>query len=418
MSKTSWNGFHKRSLSERLQRISDWAGLSRSERDLLTAASGLPMDVAQGFVENVVGTFPLPLGVAVGFTVDDEDVVVPMAVEESSVIAAASHGAKMAAAGGGFVTESMNPVTIGQVELRDVPDPAGAASLVEAAAPHWIGQLHALIPGMVSRGGGIRAFRTRVLDGNRVVLHVHVDTRDAMGANVVNTLCEALCPLAVEVLGGRPGLRILSNLATERVVTARCTVPATALGGADVVRAIVEANDFALVDPYRAATHNKGILNGIDPLVIATGNDWRAVEAGAHAFAAMEGSYRALTQYHQNEEGDLEASLTLPMSLGVVGGVTRLHPVAQVCLKILGNPDAMRLARIAASVGLAQNLSALRALATTGIQEGHMRLHARNLALQAGLRGEAASRVAEQMVEEGQVSAKRARELAAKQSSV
>jgi hydroxymethylglutaryl-CoA reductase len=235
---------------------------------------------------------------------------------------------------------------------------------------------------MVKRGGGVVAIVARPLPGHRrLVVHLHVDTRDAMGANTVNALCESLGPAIAKAVRGRLGLRILSNLATERVVRARCTVPAAAVGGPDVVRAMVEANEFALADPYRAATHNKGILNGIDPVAIATGNDWRAVEAGAHAYAALGGSYKALTQYSRTRGGDLAVELALPLSVGTVGGVTRLHPTAAVCLKVLGSPDAVGLARIMAAVGLAQNLSAVRALSAEGIQAGHMALHEANLEL-------------------------------------
>jgi hydroxymethylglutaryl-CoA reductase len=305
-----------------------------------------------------------------------------MAVEESSVVAAASHGAKMAAAGGGFTTESMPPVTIGQVEVRGVADAEAAARIVAGKAKEWLAAANATIPAMVARGGGVRAIVARPLPAHRrLVVHLHVDTREAMGANTVNGLCEALGPRIAEAVGGRLGLRILSNLATERVVRARCTVPAAALGGKGVAAAMVEANDFALADPYRAATHNKGILNGIDPVAVATGNDWRAVEAGAHAYAALEGHYRALTSYSLTPAGDLRAELALPLSVGTVGGVTRLHPTAAACLKVLGSPDAVRLARILAAVGLAQNLAAVRALSAEGIQAGHMALHAGNLEL-------------------------------------
>ncbi|MCA1819036.1 MAG: hydroxymethylglutaryl-CoA reductase, degradative, partial [Halobacteriales archaeon] len=339
-------------------------------------------------------------------------VVVPMAVEESSVVAAASHGAKLAAAGGGFRTEVMDPVAIGQVELRDVRDVAAARRIVARKAKAWIATLNAAITSMVERGGGVRRIEARALGRRRLVLHLHVDTRDAMGANTVNTLCETLAPIAAEAVRGTVGLRILSNLADTRLATVRCTVPAEAVGGRAAVDAIVAANEFALDDPYRAATHNKGIMNGIDPVLVATGNDWRAVEAGAHAYAARDGRYMALTQYRRGKDGALEASLTLPLPVGVVGGVTRLHPTAQVVLKVLGSPDAARLAAIAASVGLAQNLAALKALAGEGIQAGHMRMHALNLALANGVPATRAGQVAQRMVREGNVSATRARELA------
>jgi hydroxymethylglutaryl-CoA reductase len=377
-----WSGFHKRSRTERLDLIAKHARLTAAERKVLGSAAGLGHDLAGSFIENAAGTFALPLGFAVGFVVDGRDVVVPMAVEESSVVAAASHGAKMAAAGGGFMTEAMPPVTIGQVEVRDVPDPTAAARRLAGKAKAWAAAANATIPAMVARGGGVRAIVVRALpEHGRVVVHLHVDTRDAMGANTVNSLCEAFGPRIAKAAGGRLGLRILSNLATERVVRARCTVPASAVGGRDVVAAMVEANDFALADPYRAATHNKGILNGIDPVAIATGNDWRAVEAGAHAYAALDGHYKALTRYSHGRSGDLEAELALPLSVGTVGGVTRLHPASAACLKVLGSPDAIGLARIMAAVGLAQNLSAVRALSAEGIQAGHMALHGSNLAL-------------------------------------
>ncbi|HEX2065980.1 MAG TPA: hypothetical protein VHI93_04125 [Candidatus Thermoplasmatota archaeon] len=275
----------------------------------------------------------------------------------------------------------MDPVTIGQVELRGVRDAAAARKAVARHRRAWMRLLDGHIPSMVQRGGGVRGIEVRTVGKGRLVLHLLVDTRDAMGANVTNTLCEALAPVAAEALGARAGLRILSNLADHRLATAACTVPAAALGGREAVAAIVAANRFALEDPYRAATHNKGILNGIDPVLIATGNDWRAVEAGAHAYAARTGAYRALTTYRKNKADDLEASLTLPMAVGTVGGVTRLHPTARACLRLLGEPDARRLAAVCASVGLAQNLAALKALAGEGIQRGHMALHASNLAL-------------------------------------
>jgi hydroxymethylglutaryl-CoA reductase len=287
----------------------------------------------------------------------------------------------MAAAGGGFRTEAMPPVTIGQVEVRDVGNVDEAMAKARKRSAAWVKEANALIPSMVQRGGGVRATVPRPVPGRRVVVHLHVDTRDAMGANVVNTVCEGLSARIARDLGGRPGLRILSNLATERLVAAQCTVPAEALGGAGVAQAMVEANDLARVDPYRAATHNKGILNGIDPVAIATGNDWRAVEAGAHAYAARDGQYRGLTELALTRRGDLDARLTLPLAVGTVGGVTRLHPTARVGLKLLGSPDAVGLARIMAAVGLAQNLSALRALSAEGIQAGHMALHQNNLRL-------------------------------------
>lgn len=380
-----WSGFYRLTPAERLARVAKERALSPADRAALCDGGALGLQHAASFIENAVGTFALPLGFAVGFQIDGQDIVVPMAVEESSVVAAASNGAKMAATGGGFTTTAMAPVTIGQVELRGVRDPAAAAKIVKTNAKAWMREFDATLPSMVRRGGGLRAIVPRVVGPSRLVVHLHVDTRDAMGANVVNTLCEHAAPLLAAAVNGRVGLRILSNLADQRLATAKLAIPVDAVGGKEVAKGIVEANRFALDDPYRAATHNKGILNGIDPIVIATGNDWRAVEAGAHAYAARTGQYRALTEY-KVRDGTLHGSLELPLSVGTVGGVTRLHPTAAACLKVLGNPDAQRLARIVVAVGLAQNLSALRALSSEGIQEGHMRLHEANLALLKGRR--------------------------------
>jgi hydroxymethylglutaryl-CoA reductase len=364
-------------MRDRLERVSDHASLSRDERNVLSAASALPDDTADTFIENAVGGYPLPLGFAVGFAVDSEDVVVPMAVEESSVIAAACKGAKLAAKGGGFTTKSMRPVMIGQIEVRDVKNAKRAVQRFEQQKSEWMEQLNREIPGMVRRGGGVRDLVLRQLADSRFVIHVLVDTQESMGANMVNGLCESIGDDVAGNLGGRRGLRILSNLANERLVTASCKIPISAIGGDRIARRICEANEFALVDSYRAATHNKGIMNGIDPVVIATGNDWRAVEAGAHAYAASDGHYRGLTIWTRDEEF-LRGELTIPMQIGTVGGVTRRHPVAAACMKVLGSPSSERLGRIITSVGLAQNLAALRALSAEGIQEGHMRLHAGN----------------------------------------
>ena len=371
-----WSGFHKRPLDDRLRLVAEHAGLDDDAVAVLRAPSALSDELAQSFIENAVGGFSVPLGFAVGFDIDGDDVVVPMAVEESSVVAAASHGAKLA---GRFTTAASEPITIGQIEVRGAKEDPD-----ETLAAHgdtWIEQANALIPSMVARGGGVRGFQVRTLAPGHVVVHIHVDCRDAMGANVVNTLCEALARDVAEALGGRPGLRILSNLADRRTASASFEAPLDRFGW-DVAEAIVAANDLARLDPYRAATHNKGIMNGIDPVLIATGNDWRAVEAGAHAWAARDGQYRGLTEY-RIEDDRLIGRLELPLSVGTVGGVTGLHPTAQACLSVLGRPDARHLARICAAVGLAQNLSALRALATEGIQAGHMALHEANARLRS-----------------------------------
>ncbi len=378
----NWRGFHRLSAPERLARIIAHAGLDPSEAAILTDAGALADgDLGARFVENHVGSYPVPLGFAVGFQIDGQDVVVPMAVEESSVIAAACNGAKWAAAGGGFQTHVDEPVTVAQVELRGLGGHATVAAerTIAANADAWMARLNERMASMVARGGGMRRIETRRVE-DLLIVHFHVDCRDAMGANLVNTLCEFISHDVAEALGARPGLRILTNLTLERLVTARCSLPLEAVGGADVAQAMVDANRFAVIDPFRAATHNKGIMNGIDPVLIATGNDWRAAEAGAHAYAALDGQYRALTSW-EVADGRLNGSLCLPLAVGTVGGMTRIHPVARVALKALGNPSGPELARIAAAVGLVQNLAALRALASEGIQAGHMRLHARNDAL-------------------------------------
>lgn len=376
----SWSGFHHLPMQERMDRVSEHAGLTDDERAALEAASALPVETADAFIENAVGVFPLPLGFAVGFIIDGEEVVVPMAVEESSVVAAACNGAKMAGEAGGFTTHSMPPITIGQIEVRDVKDVEQATARFDRFRQEWMDQLDREMPKMVARGGGVRDMVLRRLSEQHLVVHVSVDTRESMGANLVNGLCESIADDVVGSLGGRRGLRILSNLATERLVTARCQLPVEAVGGERIARRIVRADHFASVDPYRAATHNKGVMNGIDPVLVATGNDWRAVEAAAHAYAAMDGQYRGLTRW--TLDGDtLHGELTVPMPVGSVGGVTRRHPVAAACMKVLGKPSAERLGRIITAVGLAQNLAALRALSAEGIQEGHMRLHASNAAL-------------------------------------
>lgn len=403
-------GFHKLTAEERRAVLSREAGVPIEE--LAAFERPLSRDVRDALVENVVGSFELPVGVATNFIVNGREVLVPMAVEESSVIAAASHGAKMAREQGGFFARATEPVMVAQVQLVDVPDLGVAQRNLYAVADRLADVAGEASPGLKKRGGGYRGFKLRTLDtqeGKNLVVHLLVDVRDAMGANAVNTVAEAVAPLLAEVTGGRALLRILTNLADERTVSVVATFD---VGGAGVARDIVRAWAFADADPYRAATHNKGVLNGIDAVVVATGNDWRAVEAGAHAWAARSGRYRSLTSLAATDAGVIEGRLELPLALGIVGGVTRVHPVAQAALKLLGARSAQELAEIVASVGLAQNVSALRALVAEGIQEGHMRLHATNLALQAGVPPERAQEVARRMLEEGgEPSVRRAAEI-------
>jgi len=341
-------------------------------------------------------------------------------VEEPSVVAAASYAARLARDGGGFQAESDPPIMIGQVQVLAVRDPEAARAAVLAAQVELLAEANRRLPGLVELGGGAQDVEVRLLPdtacGPMLVVHLLVDVRDAMGANAVNTAAEAVAPTIARLTGGRVNLRILSNLADRRLTRVSCRVPATSLArdgvpGEAVVRGIIEAQVLAEIDPYRAATHNKGILNGIDAVVVATGNDWRAAEAGAHAYAARSGQYRALTEWRQNSTGDLTGYLELPLALGSVGGTTRVHPLARLALKILGIKSAQELAQIAAAVGLAQNLGALRALVTEGIQPGHMALHARQIAIAAGATGEQIERVAAQLVAEGNVRLARAEEI-------
>jgi hydroxymethylglutaryl-CoA reductase len=400
-------GFFKLALAERRTALGCATGLE--EQDVAQALNGGGLDAATAdkFVENVVGTYALPYAVTLNARVNDVDRVVPMVVEEPSVVAAASNACKMVRAGGGFRVEIDEPLMIGQIQLTHVTDPARAHEAVLAHRSEILALADASVPGLVSRGGGARDLEVRTLGepaDAMIVVHVVVDCRDAMGANLINTVAEAVADRLARLAGGRVGLRILSNLCDRRCVRVRCCVPAAVLAtdemdGQNVIDAIVNASRFAELDPYRAATHNKGIMNGIDAVVIATGNDWRAVEAGAHAFAARGGRYAPLSIWRRDGD-DLAGSLVVPMALGTVGGTLRVHPAARLSLAILGTESAGDLAGIAASVGLASNLAAVRALATDGIQRGHMALHARSVALGAGADGAEVERIAAIIVEQ------------------
>ena len=412
-------GFYKLSLEERVKAIGDWAGLNDEERQIL-AGTGLQPSQADHMIENVVGTYELPLGIAVNFKVNGKDYLVPMAVEEPSVVAAVSNSAKAIRAGGGFTAEASDPVMIGQIQVLDIPDMDAAVSALEAQRDELMALADSCDPVIVGLGGGARDVQARVFSessvGPMLIFHLLFDVRDAMGANTINTALEVMAPRIAELTGGRTALRILSNLADQRTVTARCTIPAAALKtydleGSKVARLIEEANAFAVVDPYRAATHSKGIMNGIDAVCIATGNDWRAIEAGAHSFAVKDGHYTALTDWHVDENGDLYGEITLPLAVGIVGGATRVHPTARTALKILGISSASELAEVLAAVGLAQNLAAIRALSTVGIQHGHMQLHARQVALAAGASDDQVEAITAQMVAEKKVHISRAQEI-------
>lgn len=413
-------GFYKLTREERVALVAERAGLSAEDAQVLLAG-GLTQQTASDMIENVVGIHGLPVGIAANFKINKRDYLIPMVVEEPSVVAAVSFAAKLIRSGGGFSTESSDPVMIGQIQVLDVPDRDAAIAALESAKQELMISADSVSHSIVKRGGGSRDIQVRWFDatpvGPMLVVHLLYDCRDAMGANAINTAVEAIAPQVAELSGGRTNLRILSNLTDQRTATARCVIPADCLTlhdgtpGTEVARSIAEANAFAVVDPYRAATHNKGIMNGIDAVCIATGNDWRAIEAGAHAYAARNGSYGALTDWHVNENGDLVGEMTLPMAVGIVGGATKVHPTAQVAMKILNVASATELAEIMVCVGLAQNLAAIRALATDGIQKGHMRMHARQVALAAGASNGMVQQIADQLIAEGNIRAVRAKEI-------
>jgi hydroxymethylglutaryl-CoA reductase len=413
-------GFYRLRLAERRRRLAQAAGIGADAMAALESG-GLDEAAADGMIENVVGRYALPLGIALNFRVDDIDYLVPMVIEEPSVVAAASNAAKMVRAGGGFRAEVSPPVMIGQVQLCDVADPDRAVLALAAAEREVLARAADVVPGLVARGGGPVRLEARVLsrpgspDGGMVVAHILIDCCDAMGANLVNSVAEAVADFLAEVAGARVGLRILSNLCVHRTVTVRADVPEAALAdedldGAAAADAVAAASRFAELDPYRAATHNKGIMNGVDAVLLATGQDWRGAEAGAHAFAARGGSYLPLATWHRSPAG-LSGELVMPLAVGTVGGALHLHAGARLALAILAASAARDLAKVAAAAGLASNLAALRALAGTGIQRGHMALHARLVARAAGATGELVDRVASEIAALGDVKPERAREI-------
>jgi hydroxymethylglutaryl-CoA reductase len=412
--------FYDLSLSERLAEIEARGGLTPADLAALSGESGLNAEQADHMIENAVGVHALPLGIAQNFVVNGREVLVPMAIEEPSVVAGASFMARLAKAGGGFHASVDEPVMIGQMQIIGLADVHSARAALLENRPSLLEAAAEIDPVLKRLGGGPRDIEVRVIPespiGPFLVLHLLYDVRDAMGANAVNTAVERLAPLVEKICAGRVHLRILSNLADRRLARARCTIPLEQLAfdgfSAEEVRdGIIAAWAFAAVDPYRAATHNKGIMNGVDAVVIATGNDWRAVEAGAHAYAARSGRYTSLSTWARDADGNLAGTLEMPLAVGIVGGATRVHPTARAALKLMGVENARQLAEIIVSVGLAQNLAALRALATEGIQRGHMELHARQVAIAAGAQGEQIERLARQMVAEKAIRADRAEEI-------
>ncbi len=427
--------FYNMTIEERRSQLADAAALPPLELGAWTQG-GISAEAADHMIENVIGLHSLPLGIALNFMVNGRDVLVPMTLEEPSVVAGASFMAKLARAGGGFHATTTDPLMIGQMQVINVVNLDEAKLKIYEKKAELLAEADSIDPILKKFGGGARDLEVRIFNdspvGGFLVVHLIYDVRDAMGANAVNTACERLARKIETITGGKVHLRILSNLADRRIARARCTIPVKELAfesvgqvsnlpngqigilsytGEQVRDGIIAAYAFAAVDPYRAATHNKGIMNGVDSVVIATGNDWRAIEAGAHAYAARSGRYASLSTWGKDAEGNLVGTLEMPMAVGIVGGATKVHPAAQAAVKLMGVKTANELAEIIVSVGLAQNMAALRALATEGIQRGHMSLHARQVAIAAGANGELIEKVAAQMVAERIVRIDRAEEL-------
>ncbi|HKT22044.1 MAG TPA: hydroxymethylglutaryl-CoA reductase, degradative [Nitrososphaerales archaeon] len=407
-------GLYKLPMSERLKEVAKMTGLSEEEAKTLANTGGLPPDVADRMIENVVGGLTIPLGIATNFRINGRDNLVPMALEEPSVVAGASKAAKIAREKGGFTVTNTGPVMIGQVQVIKVPAPEKAKAALLSRKSDILKKANDQDPMLVSLGGGAKDLNVKVLSsitGPMVVAELIVNTGDAMGANAVNTMAEAVAPMIEEVTGGEVLLRIISNLADRRLVEATAVFEKDEMGGEEVVDGVVNAYAFADADPYRCATHNKGIMNGVIAVGIACGQDIRALEAGAHSYASRTGRYKPLTTWEKDKEGNLVGRLEMPMAVGLVGGAARTHPAARASIKILGVKTAIELAEVMGAVGLAQNFAALRALASEGIQKGHMKLHSRNVAVSAGATGELIDVVAQKMVEEKKIRFDRAKEL-------
>jgi len=398
------SGFYKFPVEKRIEFVKNFSDLT--EGDIEIFSSSLGIDTADRMIENALGTFELPLGIAVNFKINGKDYLIPMATEESSVVAAASNAAKIARIQGGFTTECSEPLMIGQLQLLNIDDIAGAAQKIMDHKKELLQLANEQDKVLVKFGGGAKDLEVRILDsplGKMIVTHLIVDVRDAMGANAVNTMCEALAPMLEELTGGNIRL----------IVKAKAVFNKEKMGGEHVVDAFIESYTLATIDPYRAATHNKGIMNGIDSLIIATGNDFRAIEAGAHAYAARNGHYTSLTKYRKDDDGNLFGEIELPLAVGIVGGAGNIQPKAKLCKKILGISTAQELAEVVASLGLAQNFAAVFALSTVGIQKGHMSLHAKNIAVMAGAKGDQIDKLAEQMKKENKIKLDRAKEILA-----
>lgn len=414
MKTSEYSGFYKLSVEDRLNEVVEFSDLDENSISALKDAETLDLDLADHMVENVIGRFTLPLGVALNYNINGKDYIIPMVTEEPSVIAAASNAARIARGGGGFKSYYIKSNMIAQIQITDIEDPYYVQSIIYEHKDEIIEKCNACDPILVKLGGGVVDLEVKVLEVKSkyfVVVHLIVNTLDAMGANAVNTMAESIAPFIEEITGGNVYLRILSNLATERLVRARVKINKEDLGGEDVVDKIVVAYQFAVADPYRAATHNKGIMNGISAVVLATGNDTRAIESGAGAYASRSGQYSPLTTWEKDKDGNLVGTIEMPMAVGLVGGATKSHPTAQAAVKILGVKTADELGEVIAALGLGQNLAALRALATEGIQKGHMSLHARNVAIQAGANKDQVDSIAKQMIKDKKINVDYAKEL-------
>lgn len=416
-------GFYNMSVDQRRKLLKDNYDLTDEQMSNLTDNPSLSLDKADNMIENVIGTFELPLGMGLNFVINGKEYTVPMAIEEASVVASASHIAKIVRSAGGFEAESRERLMIGQIQVVGCSNFHEAKQDLLDQKDTLMNAANDAYPSIVKRGGGTRDLDVRILneDANStysqmLVMHIYVDTCDAMGANMINTMAEAIAPIVEEITGGKVYLRILSNYADRSLASAKCVIPPHLLAtgdftGEEVRDGVIHAYEFAASDPYRAVTHNKGIMNGIDPIVIATGNDWRAVEAGAHAYAAKDGQYGSMTRWSRDEAGNLVGEIELPMSVGIVGGATRVHPLAELSLSIMNIESAAELAEVIVSVGLAQNLGALKALATDGIQKGHMALHSRSVAIAGGASGEMIDVIAKKLIDQKEIRVGKAKEL-------
>lgn len=414
MKTSEYSGFYKLSVEDRLNEVVEFSDLDENSISALKDAETLDLDLADHMVENVIGRFTLPLGVALNYNINGKDYIIPMVTEEPSVIAAASNAARIARGGGGFKSYYIKSNMIAQIQITDIDDPYYVQSIIYEHKNEIIEKCNACDPILVKLGGGVVDLEVKVFEVKSkyfVVVHLIVNTLDAMGANAVNTMAESIAPFIEEITGGNVYLRILSNLATERLVRARVKINKEDLGGEDVVDKVIVAYQFAVADPYRAATHNKGIMNGISAVVLATGNDTRAIESGAGAYASRSGQYSPLTTWEKDKDGNLVGTIEMPMAVGLVGGATKSHPTAQAAVKILGVETADELGEVIAALGLGQNLAALRALATEGIQKGHMSLHARNVAIQAGANKDQVDSIAKQMIKDKKINVDYAKEL-------